>query len=55
MIEAFGWTIASVGAASCTAAVILEIIKKDKIYMLLMKISAGIFGVGGVILAISIL
>ena len=51
----FGWTIATLGVTGLCASVVMEIIKKEPIYMLTMKLSAGILGVGGIVLAISVL
>lgn len=46
----FGWIIASLGTVGLVGSVILEIIQKESIYILTAKISAGVLGVGGVIL-----
>lgn len=51
----FGWSIAALGAMGLATSVVLELIKREPIYMTIAKISAGIFGLGGVILAISVL
>ena len=55
VMQAFGWTIASLGAIGLCSSVIMEIIKKEPIYMLTMKLSAGILGIGGVLLGITAL
>lgn len=49
----FGWILVTIGALGTTAAVILEIREKHPIYMHLMKITGGILGCGGIILAIN--
>jgi len=50
-VEIFGWTIASFGAIGLLGSVVMEVIKKEPVYMLTMKLSAGVLGVGGIILA----
>lgn len=49
----FGWVIATLGTAGLVASVVLEIVKKEPIYLLTAKISAGIFGIGGVLIGIA--
>ncbi len=51
----FGWIIVSLGTVSLTTSVVLELIKKEPIYLLFAKISAGVMGIGGILLAISLL
>jgi len=48
----FGWTIATLGAIGLLGSVVLEIKKREPIYLLFAKISTGILGIGGIILAI---
>ena len=52
---AFGWVVVVLGTAGLVGSVVLEIIKKEPIYLLTAKISAGLFGIGGILLAISVL
>jgi hypothetical protein len=49
---AFGWVVATLGTLGLVGSVILEVRSKEPIYLLTAKISAGIFGLGGVLLAI---
>ena len=49
----FGWVIATLGTAGLVSSVILEVIKKEPIYLLTAKISAGIFGVGGILIGVA--
>ena len=51
----FGWVIASLGTAGLVSSVILELIKKEPIYMLMAKISAGVLGVGGILIGVAAL
>ena len=51
----FGWCVATLGATGLVSSVVLEIMKREPVYLLTAKISAGIFGLGGVILALSVL
>ena len=51
----FGWTIATLGVIGLVSSVVLEIIKKEPIYLVTCKISAGLIGVGGLIVGISAL
>ena len=51
----FGWCIAVLGTLGLVGSAIMEIIKKEPIYLITAKISAGIFGVGGVLLTIHVL
>lgn len=46
----FGWVIATLGTVGLVSSVVLEVIKDEPIYMTLIKISAGILGIGGIIL-----
>lgn len=48
----FGWTLVTLGVLGTASAVILELIKRDPIYMLIMKITCGIMGCGGIVLTI---
>ncbi len=50
-MEIFGWAIASFGTIGLCGSVVMEIIKKEPVYLLTCKISAGVLGIGGVILA----
>ena len=49
----FGWVIASLGTVGLCSSVLLEMKKHEPIYYQLMKVSSGIMGIGGIILAIS--
>jgi len=49
----FGWTVATIGVIGLCGSVILEIIKREPIYLLFSKISAGVLGLGGIILGIA--
>jgi len=49
----FGWAIATIGAVGLCSSAVLEIIKHEPIYMTIAKISAGVLGIGGIILAIA--
>ena len=51
----FGWIIVTIGAVGTAGAVALELKFKEPWLMLLMKITSGIMGVGGLILAIATL
>ena len=48
----FGWIIASLGAIGVAVSAIMELKTREPIYMVTTKVSAGILGVGGIILAI---
>lgn len=48
----YGWIIASIGVVGLVGSVVMEIIRKEPIYMTLMKLSAGATGIGGIILFI---
>ena len=50
-----GWVLASVGATGTVSAVILDIISREPVFMLMMKLTTGIFGVGGIIIGIKTL
>ena len=50
-----GYIIAGIGAVGLCSSVTMEIIKKEPIYMVFMKVSSGIMGIGGIILAITAL
>jgi len=47
-----GFVIAGLGALGLCGSVVMEIVKKEPIYMLLMKVSSGILGIGGIIIGI---
>jgi len=49
-----GIVIMSVGAVGTLLAVIMEINTGEPVYWLLMKITAGLFGIGGPIIGISV-
>jgi len=51
----FGWIVATLGACGIVGSVILEVKKQEPIYLLMAKISMGIFAVGGIILGITAL
>ena len=51
----FGWLIATLGTVGLVSTVILELIKKEPIYLVTAKISAGVLGVGGVLLGVAAL
>lgn len=51
----FGWSVATIGAIGLLVSAILEIRKREPIYMLSAKISSGVLGLGGIILAILVL
>lgn len=50
-----GYTIAALGALGLCGSVVMEIIKKEPVYMLLMKLSSGVLGIGGLLLGIAAL
>lgn len=52
-MEIYGWVMASLGSTGLCGSVIMEIIRKEPIYMLTMKLSAGVLGIGGIVLAIA--
>jgi len=47
-----GYVIASLGAMGLCGSVVMEIIKKEPVYMLLMKVSSGTLGIGGILIGI---
>lgn len=47
---ALGFTIMTLGTAGLIASIVLEVIKKEPVFMLLMKISMGVMAVGGTLL-----
>ncbi len=49
----FGWVIVTLGTAGLVSSVILELVKKEPIYLLTAKISAGAFGVGGILIGVA--
>lgn len=51
----FGWVVASMGAAGLVGSIVLEIIKKEPIYLLFAKVSMGIMAIGGIALGINAL
>lgn len=50
-MEIFGWVVVTIGSLGVSGAVVMEIVKKEPIYMHLMKVMCLIFGAGGIILA----
>jgi hypothetical protein len=50
-----GYIIAGLGAVGLCGSVAMEVIKKEPVYMLLMKVSSGVLGIGGVLLGIAAL
>jgi len=53
MMLIFGWAIVTVAVVGLCSSVVLEIKKHEPLYMTTAKISAGLLGIGGVILAIA--
>ena len=51
-MKIFGWVVVGFGTAGLLGAVVLEIMMKEPIYMLFIKISMGIMAIGGTILGI---
>ncbi len=51
----FGWALVTLGILGTATSVTLELIKKEPIYMLVMKITSCIMASGGIILALSVL
>lgn len=50
-----GWIIASMGVVGTVGAVVMEIIAQEPIYLLVMKLTSGLMGIGGIMLAIKAL
>lgn len=48
----FGWVIASIGAVGLCGSVVLEIICGEPVFLLLAKTSAGVLGIGGILIGI---
>ena len=47
-----GWILATLGTVGTLAAVGMEIISNEPIYLLMMKLTTGTLGVGGILLAV---
>ena len=47
-----GYVIAGLGAMGLCGSVVMEVIKKEPVYMLLMKVSSGVLGVGGILIGV---
>jgi len=54
IMEAFSITIITIATIALVTATALEVYTKEPIYLLLIKVSAGLFGVGGPLLGWSI-
>ena len=48
-----GIALSAIGAVGITIAIVMEIVTGDPIYLILMKATAGCFGVGGLLIGIS--
>ncbi len=51
----FGWILAALGVMGTLGAVGMEIISREPVYLLMMKVTTGTLGVGGIILAVKAL
>jgi len=47
-----GWILATLGTVGTLAAVGMEIVSNEPIYLLMMKLTTGTLGVGGILLAV---
>jgi len=48
----FGWFMVGLGIFGTVGAVIMEALAREPIYLLVMKITEGLMGCGGILLAI---
>jgi len=52
-LNKIGWSLITIGALGTTGAVIMEYLAHEPIYLLIMKVTALCFGVGGALVGMA--
>ena len=53
ILWSLGWILVTVGAIGTVAAVAMEVKAREPIYLVIMKITTALFGIGGILIGLS--